>query len=109
MLVEGLHALNDQLTGEADLKVFADVSPKVQKDRWYHRIQKRNPKLCREAPERVDTLFKKAITAHRQHVQTTKQNAQIVINADQDIDTIRAGLKKLSTALVKVVIPIPTA
>ncbi len=93
VLVEGIHALHDEeLNQLMDLKVFLDPDPDVRAVRRMKRDiaeRNRNPEFA------ARQYLEKTKQAHHEHVEPTKQRADLVLDTDQANRFIEAVTQKL--------------
>lgn len=96
VLVEGIHALNDRELNEMmDLRVFLDPDPEVRAARRVRRdIVKRN----RDPEFVVRQFLEMTHPAHHEHVEPTKERADIVLDSPQVDRFVDAVTEKLQHA-----------
>jgi uridine kinase len=100
VLVEGIHALNDlELNEMMDLRVFLDPDPEVRAIRRMKRdIVKRN----RDAEFAARQFLEMTHPAHHEHVEPTKERADLVLDApqvDRFVDAVTEKLRRTEAAV----------
>lgn len=93
ILVEGIHALNDEELNEMmDLRVFLDPDPEV---RAVRRIKRDIISRNREPEFAARQFLEMTHPAHHEHVEPTKQRADLVLDAPQVDRFVDAVTRKL--------------
>lgn len=78
IISEGLFTLNEKVAHAFDLKIYVDVSAKVQKERFYRRAAER------DLGDSADEVYNNAATKAKVHVHPTAQTADIVLTGEAD-------------------------
>lgn len=84
IISEGLFTLTEKVVDAFDFKIYVDVSPEIQKERFYQRAQER------DLGDSADEVYENAASKAKIHIHPTAMNADIILSGEAD----RAAYKK---------------
>lgn len=94
IITEGLYCLTDKVNDVFDFSIYVDVSPEVQKERWYARATMRNI-----VGASAKNVFENVVNKAEIYVKPSANNADIIINGE----TSRKDYKNIVQQLLAIV------
>lgn len=94
IVVDSIFALNSKLKNALDVGVYINATPETIKTRWFERTASRG-KVGKEAELQFADVTEKA----KEHIIPTSNNANIILNGEANIDTI----KQFTADLIKAI------
>ncbi len=89
IISEGLFTLTEDVVDAFDFKVFVEVSPQVQKERFYRRAGER------DLGSSVDDVYKNASDKAKIHIYPTMDNADIILSGEADRQAYKDFINKI--------------
>jgi uridine kinase len=88
ILAEGLFTLTDKVRDVFDIKIYVDVTPEVQRERFYKRAAERG------LGDAADRVYNNAVSKAEIYVKPSAKKADIVINGEASRDDYREVTSK---------------
>ncbi len=89
IISEGLFTLTDKVADAFDFKIYVDVSPEVQKERFYQRAEERN------LGDSADEVYNNASRKAKTHIHPTAMKADIILSGEADRNSYRIFINKM--------------
>ncbi len=89
IISEGLFTLTEKVVDAFDFKIYVDVTPAIQKERFYQRAAERN------LGDSADEVYENASSKAKTHIHPTAQNADIILSGEADRRAYREFINKL--------------
>ncbi len=93
IISEGLFTLTEKVVDAFDFKIYVDVTPSVQKDRFYERAQARN------LGDSADEVYENASSKAKIYIHPTAMKADIILSGEAD----RSAYKKFVNKILSLV------
>jgi uridine kinase len=90
IVTEGIFNLNDRIKDVFDLRMFVQVSPQAQRERWFRRAAERDFK-----GEQAEKAFASIMEKTQIHIKPSIKYADIVINGEAKREDYRKAAEKL--------------
>jgi len=84
IMVEGMCSLYDDIHDVFDLKVFVDIEPEVQQERYLARCKERNQSV-EDAKTQLQIVSKSAET----YIRPTRKHADIILNGNANLENLK--------------------
>lgn len=91
IISEGLFTLTEKIVDAFDFKIYVDISPKIQKERFYKRAEDRG------LGDSADEVYENASNKAKTHIHPTAMNADIVLSGEADRTAYRKFINKILT------------
>ena len=89
IISEGLFTLTEKVVDAFDFKVYVDVSPEVQKARFYERAQARN------LGDSADEVYENASSKAKIYIHPTAMKADIILSGEADRSAYKKFINRL--------------
>lgn len=89
IISEGLFTLNEKVAHAFDLKIYVDVTPNVQKERFYRRAQER------DLGDSANDVYTNASKKAKIHIHPTAAIADIILTGEADRERYKQFINKL--------------
>lgn len=89
IISEGLFTLTDKVVDAFDIKIYVDVSVKVQKERFYKRAEER------DLGDSADEVYENASNKAKTHIHPTAVKADIILSGEADRAAYRQFINKI--------------
>jgi len=89
IISEGLFTLTDKVKDAFDFKIYVDVSPAVQKERFYRRAAER------DLGSSADDVYLNAASKAKIHIHPTKAGADIILSGEANRESYKNFIKKV--------------
>ncbi len=89
IISEGLFTLTEKVADAFDFKIYVDVSPNVQKDRFYERAAQRN------LGDSADEVYKNASDKAKTYIHPTAAKADIILSGEADRKAYREFINQI--------------
>ena len=96
IISEGLFALTEKIADAFDFKVYVDVSPHVQKERFYIRAAER------DLGDSTEEVYKNASRKAQIYVHPTMRKADIILSGEADRENYKRFINELITLICEV-------
>lgn len=93
IISEGLFTLTEKVADAFDFKIYVDVTPKIQKERFYKRAEER------DLGDSADEVYENAYMKAKIHIHPTAMSADIILSGEAD----RAAYKKFINKILAIV------
>lgn len=89
IISEGLFTLTEKVVDAFDFKIYVDVSPEIQKERFYKRASER------DLGDSADEVYKNASNKAKTHIHPTAMKADIILSGEADRFAYRLFINKI--------------
>ena len=89
ILSEGLFTLTEKVANAFDFKIYVDVSPEVQKNRFYKRAEER------DLGDSADEVYENASNKAEIYIKPTSQTADIVLSGEADRNCYKEFINRI--------------
>lgn len=89
IISEGLFTLTDKVANVFDIKIYVDVSSKIQKERFYRRAAER------DLGDSADEVYENASSKAKIHIRPTAETADIVLTGEADRERYKQFINRV--------------